>query len=744
VIHDWLAVHCEYDYANLQTKTVPDDSYNLYGALVKKIAVCEGYARAYQYILREKLGIGCYYMSSESMNHAWNAVLIGGKYYHVDVTWDDPVNDRIGRVKHTYFLLSNSGICSAGSGNHDAGDQNISAEDTSYESANWSSIDSSFVYLNGKWYAADNTQKKLVSTTNLINGALSVSGFGLGTWKAGKNSGYSVGFSYLQKYHNMLILNGPKAIYVADSDMSELTLLYTPPVEELPDDTDSVVYNIYGFKMDGDTLCYSILSDPNADNHTYTASYPGLQELSGDVTIAGTYRYNQKLTAVASFSESVSGTVSYQWYRDGVKISNAVNQTYVLTSGDIGKVLRVVVTVDGYSGELSAETGSVQKALLTAPEETIQVEGKRGNKLSTVTLKTGYAWAVPDTVMASCGTQTYAMTYCTNSTLYETVTGLSATVIVSCETHELDEGSVTTEATAESTGIRTYHCKYCDYTEEEIIPKLQENDSSQGEGGNGDGNENGGNENQSGDNGSQSGDSGSQSGEGGSQSGEGGSQSGEGGIGDNGSQSGDSGSQTGDNGSQSGDNGSQSGESGSQTGASGNEDNGSKVEEGESQSGDNGSQSRQTTAKLRKGMTFTDTASGNKYKIIKVSGSALEVSFVGSTAKNKKSITIPATVKYAGKKLTVTQVAKNALKNNRSVTKVTVGKNVTSIGSSAFYGCKKLSFITLKGTKLRSFGKNCIKNISKKAVIKCPKSSKKLYRSKLTAKTGFIGSMKVK
>ena len=44
------------------------------------------------------------------MNHIWNLIKIDGKWYHVDVTWDDPIMDKPGRVKHDNFLRSDDGI----------------------------------------------------------------------------------------------------------------------------------------------------------------------------------------------------------------------------------------------------------------------------------------------------------------------------------------------------------------------------------------------------------------------------------------------------------------------------------------------------------------------------------------------------------------------------------------------------------------------------------------------------------
>jgi len=62
-------------------------------ALLNHKAVCAGYAKAFQYILH-RMGFFCTTVSgatSEGGRHAWNLVRIGDQYYHVDVTWGDPV-----------------------------------------------------------------------------------------------------------------------------------------------------------------------------------------------------------------------------------------------------------------------------------------------------------------------------------------------------------------------------------------------------------------------------------------------------------------------------------------------------------------------------------------------------------------------------------------------------------------------------------------------------------------------------
>lgn len=100
-IHDYLAVHLVYDETLEQR-----DAYDL---ITTGAGVCEGYAAVYQDLL-ELSGIECLLLISEEMNHAWNLVRIGGEWYHVDLTWDDPTTDCTGRSMHTYFLLSDGQI----------------------------------------------------------------------------------------------------------------------------------------------------------------------------------------------------------------------------------------------------------------------------------------------------------------------------------------------------------------------------------------------------------------------------------------------------------------------------------------------------------------------------------------------------------------------------------------------------------------------------------------------------------
>lgn len=81
-VHDALLELVEYDEA-------ADMNQSAYSALVMGRSVCAGYARAFQYLMRQ-LGVPCYYCTGTSgEDHAWNIVKLDQTCYNVDVTWDD-------------------------------------------------------------------------------------------------------------------------------------------------------------------------------------------------------------------------------------------------------------------------------------------------------------------------------------------------------------------------------------------------------------------------------------------------------------------------------------------------------------------------------------------------------------------------------------------------------------------------------------------------------------------------------
>lgn len=112
IVHDYLVDTTDYD------ASAGENIYNVYGTLVNKRSVCEGYARSFKYVMDE-LNIPCIIAcgigknsTGAAENHAWNYVQVDDEWYAIDVTWDDPVipDNLIGKViisdedRYQYYL----------------------------------------------------------------------------------------------------------------------------------------------------------------------------------------------------------------------------------------------------------------------------------------------------------------------------------------------------------------------------------------------------------------------------------------------------------------------------------------------------------------------------------------------------------------------------------------------------------------------------------------------------------------
>ncbi len=107
--HDYIVDRCNY------VDKVGGTYSSSYGCLVRGFASCEGYAKAMKYLL-DAMEIENYLAygtteedSDEDEGHAWNIVKINSDFYHVDVTWDDPVEAEI-ENRYAYFNLDDDEI----------------------------------------------------------------------------------------------------------------------------------------------------------------------------------------------------------------------------------------------------------------------------------------------------------------------------------------------------------------------------------------------------------------------------------------------------------------------------------------------------------------------------------------------------------------------------------------------------------------------------------------------------------
>ena len=175
----------------------------------------------------------------------------------------------------------------------------------------------------------------------------------------------------------------------------------------------------------------------------------------------------------------------------------------------------------------------------------------------------------------------------------------------------------------------------------------------------------------------------------------------------------------------------------------------------------------ETPSPQPKGTNLKDDT-GAAYKVTSANGKTPAVQYLAPKSGTKGTVTVPLKVTIDGVTYKVTSIADNAFKGNKklkkvvvgsnitsigknafagctSLTSITIGKNVKKIGKNAFTGCKKLKSIIIKTKKLttKTVKKGAFNGISKKVVVKVPKSKYKTYKKLLPAK-GLKKAVKIR
>ena len=104
-IHDYIINNTDYD--TLKTNNIKDETYKsntAYGVLIQGYGICSGYSDAMKIFL-DKFNIINYKINNDE--HIWNLVQLNGKWYHLDLTWDDPISNK-NITRDNYFLIDNN------------------------------------------------------------------------------------------------------------------------------------------------------------------------------------------------------------------------------------------------------------------------------------------------------------------------------------------------------------------------------------------------------------------------------------------------------------------------------------------------------------------------------------------------------------------------------------------------------------------------------------------------------------
>ncbi len=328
ILHDRLAIHCEYDYENYENGTVPADSYNMYGALVNKIAVCQGYSKAYMYMLG-LLGIESRVCTSEKLMHMWNIVTIDGEEYHVDVTGDDPVYNIEGRVNHDNFLRSSVGIYYT---NHRADDFDMTPDDTKYDNYFWQKSKTAFQYVDGSIYYVDNSASDIILWDGEDREVV---------WDI--HNRYNPHIK-LNSYKNNLYYTFDSKVYCIDLT-DDATAPHVVSAPKMP-----YGYDIYGFNIVKGELLMECYSNPNGGE-----PYIIIERIEDEVDITDSFDSALKSSLKSFTYDGKKKTLDISVSAFGELLQENRDYTTVYKSNvNAGTAMVTLTAENGYTGTASA------------------------------------------------------------------------------------------------------------------------------------------------------------------------------------------------------------------------------------------------------------------------------------------------------------------------------------------------------------------------------------------------------
>lgn len=239
-LNDYLCTHFVYD--NSLTK------FSAYELLTESTGVCQAYILVYNALLTA-CGIDCTYVISNDMNHAWNVVTIDNQRYNVDVTFNDPIPDHLGKVSHDNFLRSDEYFSLNHTYTFEEGYGQC--ENIYYDKyAVWQDVNTAFIPIDDNFYYIQDNK------IYCWDGELSESVHKIrATWYTdrGDNSYWQGDFSSLWLHEDKLLYNKPDSIVAYDPITKKTSTFYTYKGSE----------DIYGFAIFDNILYLQLSKTPN-------------------------------------------------------------------------------------------------------------------------------------------------------------------------------------------------------------------------------------------------------------------------------------------------------------------------------------------------------------------------------------------------------------------------------------------------------------------------------------------------
>ena len=361
--------------------------HTVYGALVNGVSVCDGYAKAYQYLL-QKLGILSHIVTGYSYNpatgagesHAWNLVRINGEYYYTDVTWADQ-----SQVFYSYLNCNFEQIAKDHQFNNPGYNipQSTAVKDGYYNILNkkidFNNITAQaiidliktqgatiqFVVEN---YSGTSFFKDFFGVLQENNQAILIEVLRYLGFSSMRIGASNIGNELVIDFYDDSMQTLPTEITLNGSYIVGNTLTASVSDESVGEIFDNIIWYRNGKVIEGETSNSYLLTTNDVDSYisvgAFSNNYRGfslycsnqtvsnLPILSGNILVGGTAKVGNTLTA--SVSANITDGLLYQWYRSGEAIANANGKTYKLSSDDIDQEIYCVVVAENSLGQIKS------------------------------------------------------------------------------------------------------------------------------------------------------------------------------------------------------------------------------------------------------------------------------------------------------------------------------------------------------------------------------------------------------
>jgi len=276
-VHDYLCYKTAYDTAYKVA------SGYIYSTLILEKGLCFGYSQVLEYFLK-MFGLNFIEIKGNNGSHVWIQVEIDGCYYHIDATWDDPMNDVRGRVWHKNFMLNDAEIKATGHYGWTEptiltyGSQTVTIPkefkvSTSTKYSTWfvKSIIGRMIYNDGNWIFVNSKKLMSITSADLVNNNL-----------ANTKVLLDIQVNSACKYNNQLIYSSGKKIYTCDIngqysklilEANDTTVDKLNIVDYLYVDKDNLTYTTYSYNDNG-TIITKISTTVNLLNYDMKIEVP--------------------------------------------------------------------------------------------------------------------------------------------------------------------------------------------------------------------------------------------------------------------------------------------------------------------------------------------------------------------------------------------------------------------------------------------------------------------------------------